>query len=715
MMRTCRFFGLALFVLGMMPRIAGAAQTTLVPQPHYGGVAQKVARVLPAAHLSQKPLNDAISQVAWTNLLNAFDFDHSYFLQSDIDAFIPMRTQIDDALKAGDVSFPFEVYRVFRKRVTERYQAVTNLLEQGFTFDQEESYTWKRREAPWPATLTEQDDLWRKRIKNEVLSQRISRELDRLGVTNAPVQAVTNAMPGAESTVTDTPEQNIAKRYKQLMIVVQDMDEEAVLQRYLSAVAMAYDPHSDYMSPMRKEDFDIDMNLSLCGIGAQLRSEDGAALVVEIIPGGPADRDKRAQRLTKGDKIIGVGQGNGPIEDIVHLPLNKAVRKIRGEKGTRVVLEVIPASEPSGTITKRIDLIRDEVKLEEQAATGRVARVTSPEGKTVKVGVVRLPTFYGTMDKRPGQAGFRSATLDVARQLAAFNSEQVAGLILDLRNNGGGSLREAISLTGLFVRSGPAVQVREARQLVVLPVPNLDPAMAFRKPVVVLINRASASASEIVAGALQDYGRAVLVGDTQSHGKGTVQTVMPLGSEKMGSMKVTTASFYRINGASTQRRGVAADIVIPSTLDGLDIGEDKMPGALPWSRVESALYIPVSDVAAFVPQLKAFSAQRLADNSRYARYCTLVRHVQELNEKTEVPLEWEARRAMMRAEREMRKIEDEASDASEQEEWEDDVVLDEAMHILADLVALSGGGEIPMETEGDLRTRMMRIFGRELP
>ncbi|MDX9867374.1 MAG: carboxy terminal-processing peptidase [Kiritimatiellia bacterium] len=712
MMMTCRFFGLAIFALGMMPPTAGAAQATLVPQPHYGGVAQKVARVLPSAHLSQKPLNDAISQTAWTNLLNAFDFDHSYFLQSDIDSFIPMRARIDDALKEGDVSFPFEVYRVFRGRVMERYQAVTNLLEQGFTFDQTESYTWKRRDAPWPATPAEQEDLWRKRIKNEVLAQRVGRELDRTGATNAPAPAATNATPGA---ATDTPEQNIAKRYRQLMIVVQDMDEEAVLQRYLSAVAMAYDPHSDYMSPMRKEDFDIDMNLSLCGIGAQLRSEDGAALVMEIIPGGPADRDKRALRLTKGDKIIGVGQGSGPIEDIVHLPLNKAVRKIRGEKGTRVVLEVVPASEPSGTTTKRVDLIRDEVKLEEQAATGRVARVTSPEGKTVKVGVVRLPTFYGTMDKRPGQEGFRSATLDVARQLAAFNSEQVAGLILDLRNNGGGSLREAVSLTGLFVRSGPVVQVRETRQLVVLPVPNLDPAMAFRKPMVVLINRASASASEIVAGALQDYGRAVLVGDTQSHGKGTVQTVMPLGAEKMGSMKVTTASFYRINGASTQRRGVAADIVIPSTLDGLDIGEDKLPGALPWTRVESALYIPVSDVAAFVPRLKASSAQRLADNSRYTRYCTLVRHVQELNAKTEVPLEWEARRAVMRAEREMRKIEDEALDASEQEGREDDVVLDEAMHILADLVALSGGGEIPMETEGDLRTRMMRIFGRELP
>jgi carboxyl-terminal processing protease len=719
MIKRCAWIGLWAVVQAAAFGAAGNGDKQPVPQTHYGEVAQKVARMLPATHLLQMPLNDEISQKAWTNLITSFDFDRSYFLQGDIDAFSGMQTQIDDAVKAGDVSFPFEVYRVFRARIEERYVFVTNLLDKGFTFTEDESYTWKRKDAPWSATQEAQDELWRKRIKNEILVQRIGRELDQAAASNK-VAAATNAVPpvadgGTNAPPVLSPSENIAKRYKQLMIVIQDMDEEAVLQRYLSAVAMAYDPHSDYMSPMRKEDFDIDMNLSLFGIGAQLRAEDGTAMIMEIIPGGPADRDKRAIRLTKGDKIIGVGQGNGEIEDIVHLPLNKTVRKIRGKKGTKVVLSAIPASDPSGTTTKIIDLVRDEVRLEEQAATGRVVRVTLPDGSERKLGVVKLPTFYGTMDKRPNQPGYRSATLDIAKQLAAFNGENVAGLILDLRNNGGGSLREAVSLTGLFVRSGPVVQVREARQIAVLPVPNMDSAMAFRKPMVVLINRTSASASEIVAGALQDYGRAVLVGDSQSHGKGTVQTVMPLGAEKLGSMKVTTASFYRITGSSTQRKGVASDIVIPSTLDGIDIGEDKLPGALPWTQIEPALYIPVADAAKAVPQLREQSAKRLAANARYVRYCTLVRHVQEVYEKKDVPLEIEARRKLMKAENEMRKLEDEEEDAPRADGKEDDVVLDEAFNILSDLVTLSGGADIPMETEGDLRTRMMRIFGRDLP
>lgn len=689
-----------------------------LPQPHYGEIAKKISRLLPDKHLLQVDLNKDISQTAWTNLLNSFDFDHSYFLQSDIEVFDGMRLKIDDAVKAGDVSFPYEVYRVFLERIEERYQFVTNLLERGFSLDKEESYIWKRRDAPWPADRAEQDELWRKRIKNEYLVQVIGRELDMAAATNRADAAVAPEATDAQKTPEKpvlTPEENITKRYKQLMIVVQDMDEEAILQRYLSAVATAYDPHSEYMSPMRKEDFDIDMNLSLFGIGAQLRSEDGMALIMEVIPGGPAERDKRPIRLVKGDKIIGVGQGDGPVEDIVHLPLNKAVRKIRGEKGTKVVLSVIPAADPSGTTTKTVDLIRDEVRLEEQAVTGRVVRVSMPDGGARKIGLVRLPTFYGTMDKRPSQEGFRSATVDVAKLLASFNNENVAGLVMDLRNNGGGSLREAISLVGLFVRSGPVVQVRETRKIVVLPVPNMDPAMAFRKPMVVLVNRASASASEIVAAALHDYGRAVLVGDSQSHGKGTVQTVIPLGSTKYGSVKLTTASFYRINGASTQRKGIGADIVIPSTLEGLDIGEDKLPGALPWTQVEEALYIPVSDVAKFVPALKEKSASRLAANERYKRYCALVRHVKEVNAKNEVPLEINARRMLIKAESEMRKIEDAEEDGGRKDGAEDDVVLDEALNILADLVGISGGADIPMETEGDLRTRMMRIFGRDMP
>ncbi len=686
----------------------------LVPQPHYGEIAQKVGRMLPSSHLLQFPLDDAVSQRAWTNLVNSFDPDHSFFLQGDIHAFTNWSTRIDDAVRSGDVTLPYDLHRIFCQRLEERCAAVSNLLSQGFTFTVDESYVWKRKEQPWPATRQEQDELWRKRVKNEYLAQVIGKELAAATATNAPDAKKKSARDGDDDPL-GTPEESINKRYRQFLGVFRDMDEETILQRYLSAVAAAYDPHTDYMSPMRKEDFDIDMNLSLCGIGAQLRSEDGTAKITELLPGGPAERDKREIRLVPGDRIIGVGQGEGPVEDIVHWPLNKAVRKIRGAKGTKVVLDVIPASDPSGATTKRVDLVRDEIKLEEQAATGRVARVTLPDGAALKLGVVKLPTFYGTMDKRPNQPGFRSATLDVAKQLASFNSENVAGIILDLRNNGGGSLREAVSLVGLFVRSGPVVQVREARQLLVLPVPNLDPAIAFRRPMVVLINRASASASEIVAGALQDYGRAVLVGDTQSHGKGTVQTVMQLGAERNGSMKVTTASFYRINGASTQRKGVAADIVIPSLLEGLDIGEDKLPGALPWSQVESALYVPVADTPKVVPELKARSAKRLAANPRYTRYCALSRHIQELNRQQTVPLELQARRAIMKAESEMRKLEEEESAAARKEGDEDDVVLDEALNILADLVGQMGNGDLPMETEGDLRTRFMRIFGHNDP
>jgi len=688
------------------------------PQPYYGEIAEKVARVLPGLHLSHQKLDDSVSRKAWTNLITSFDFDHSYFLQSDLDRFAEMELKIDDAILSGDVSFGYEVYRLFRERLGERYAFVTNMLAHPVSFTKQESYTWKRKNAPWPADRVEQDDLWRRRVKNELLISRLNRELDIANASNKTDKAAsaTNTAPAAASTTNapaPTIEENIAEKYKQYKMVIDDLDEESILQRYLGAVAMAYDPHSDYMSPMRKEDFDIDMNLTLCGIGAQLRSEDGAAMIMEIIPGGPAERDKRPYKLVKGDKVIGVGQGDEGIVNTLHWPLNKVVRKIRGKKGTKVVLKVIPASDPSGNSTKIVDLIREEIKLEEQAATGRVERVTLKDGSVRSLGYVRLPTFYGTMDKRYGQPGFRSATVDVAKQIASFNSVNVSGLVLDLRNNGGGSLREAIDLVGLFVRSGPAVQVAERSQVGPLPIRNAYSAMAFRKPVVVMINRASASASEIVAAALQDYGRAIIVGDSQSHGKGTVQSVMSLGKPEYGSIKVTTASFFRINGSSTQIKGVHSDIVIPSLLDGLDMmGEDKLPGALPWSKVRAALYMPVGDVQKFVPRLKELSADRLAHNERYIRYTRYTRRVREASERTEVPLEIEARRGLMKHENELRKLE-EAEEEQEKKkgDGENDVVLNETLNILSDLVDLQGDGDIPLENEGDLRSRMLRIFG----
>jgi carboxyl-terminal processing protease len=729
------YLGLVLAILGCF-NLGLNAETNvpakpLAPQPYYGEIAKKVMRVLPSMHLLQYPVDETLSCGAWTNFVNSFDPDHSYFLQEDIREFSAFETNLAIVVKSGDVTFAYQVHERFLKRLDERYAFVTNQLAKGFSFADNEMYVWKRKDEPWPATVDAQNELWRKRVKNELLVTIIGREMDKVVASNKQATAtktmdvsMTNAVAakmnghgtGAVTNLVESPEVVIGRRYKQYVTIFQDMDEEMILQRCLSSIAMSYDPHSDYMSPMRKEDFDIDMNLSLCGIGAVLRSEDGMVKIMEIMPGGPAGRDTRDIHLLAGDKIIGVGQGNSAIEDVMHMPLTKTVRKIRGKKGTKVVLRVIPVADPSGTTTKLVDLIRDDIKLEEQAATSRVVRVTSKLGTKMSLGVVRLPAFYGTMDKRPGQDGFRSATVDIAHILARLNTENVSGLILDLRTNGGGSLREAITLTGLFVRSGPAVQVREINQVAALAVPNADSTIAFRKPMIVLINRASASASEIVAGALQDYGRAVIVGDTQSHGKGTVQTVMPLGNEKYGSIKLTTASFYRINGASTQIKGVSSDIVIPSLLEGLDIGEDKLPGALPWSQIDAASYIPVSDMAKFVPELRRKSAERLANNQRYTKYCALVRHVKELSERKDVPLEMGARRKQMETEKEIRKIEED--DIAEEETGkpkkareDDNVVFEEATNILVDLIDTVGSGDLPLETEGDLRVRMMRIFG----
>jgi carboxyl-terminal processing protease len=714
----------------------------LAPDARDGQIAMQFARMLPAVHLRQAPLDEEMSMRAWTNFLNMLDYDHSYLLQSDIDRFAVNRMHIGDLLRQGDVQLAYDLFNVYCQRAQERFTFVTNLLAQGVTFTVDESYQWKRKDAPWPKDRAEQDELWRRRVKNEYLGYVVAREIDAARATNQNVSAatsnlvvtgtVTGAAPAAvlaAATGTNgvahappppTAGEFVRKRYEQFLIALQDADPEFVLSRYLSAVANAYDPHSDYMSAGRMEDFNIDMSLSLCGIGAQLRAEDGAAKVEEMIPGGPAARDTRDIRLRPGDKIIGVGQGNGPIENVLHMPLTQTVRKIRGAKDTKVVLNVISASDPSGASTRLVDLIRDEVKLEEQAATGRVERVTLPNGRERKLGVVRLPTFYGTMQQRPGTPGYRSAAADVMRILSRLNAENVEGVVLDLRNNGGGSLREAVELAGAFIRSGPVVQVREARQMHVLPIPDTGPAVAFRRPMVVLINRISASASEIVAGALQGYGRAGTVGDPQTHGKGSVQTILPLGSvslsgdhsdEKLGQLKATTANYYRISGISTQLRGVRPDIVIPSVFDTFDLGEDKLPNAMPWTSVPAVPYTPVWDLTKWLPTLRAKSAERLSKNPRYGSYCRLVQHLRELNERTSVPLEKKARMQMAAAEREIQKLQSEEVKVAQETGAKDDVIMDEALHILSDLIDVSGGVEMPWEEKVDLRLQMLRMFG----
>lgn len=712
--------------------LAGAAACAaqeaarLEPPPHYAEIARQFASLLPSAHLLQLPLDDAISARAWTNYLAMIDYDRAYFLQADIDSFLPWRERLDDDLRDGNLIFAYAVFARFRQRLAERSAHVEKLLAAGFDFGVRESYRWKRKEAPWPADAAEQDELWRLRIKNEYLGYAVAREhaatnrpprTPAAATTNGPATAAA-PLPGngGATNGVPTPEAFVLKRYRQYRIVIDDSDAEWVLQRFLSAVAAAYDPHTAYMAPAAVEDFAIDMNLTLGGVGAVLTPEDGAAMVREIIPGGPAARDTREIRLREGDKIIGVGQDQGPIEDVLHLPLSQTVRKIRGKKGSRVVLQVIGASDPSGDATRLVDLIRDDVRLEEQAATGHVARVSLTGGVARAFGVIRLPTFYGSMTANVRDPSYRSCTRDVTRILTAMNDE-IEGLVLDLRGNGGGSLREAVDLAGRFIRLGPVVQVREIGRIHVLP--DRDPAVTFRKPLVVLINRISASASEIVAAALQDYGRAVLIGDSRTHGKGSVQTIVPLGrDQRFGSLKVTCANYYRISGGSTQLRGVEPDIVLPSQLEYLDIGEDKLPNAMPWTRVAAAEYRPVYDLRPLLPTLASNAQQRLAADPRYARHMHAVAHVRAIAQRTSVPLEYGERRSQFAAEQELRRVEEdamqeeEAPPAPERGEAAPDLVLDAALQVLAELTDMQGGlGILPGADQAiEVQDWLRRIF-----
>ena len=676
-------------------------------QPYYGKIATRLAAMLPRNHVLQQRLDDVISQRAWTNLVTYYDADHSVFLKSDLDAFAAREKTLDNELKHGDVSFGFDVYNLFIQRFNERYDFATNLLATAeWDFSSNEVYRIKRKDAPWPETREEAEDLWRKKIKNEVLAQMLSRELDiekkqakeAEGETDDPEEEEEES----EARTPDTPEENLLKKYRQYAVEVSEPDSETVLQNYLDSLTRAYDPHSGYMSQSTKKDFDMEMNLALAGVGAELGADDGALKVGRIVPDGPMALDGR---IKTGDKIVGIKQEDGELEDIMWQPIKKSINKIRGPKGTRVTLEIMPKSDPTGKTRKMVELVRDIVKLEDQAATGRVERV-EVDGVEHKLGYVYLPSFYGTMDKPFGDPEYRSCALDVNRLIAEFNAEDVEGLVLDLRGNGGGSLREAVLLSALFVERGPVVQIRDTRTVVSLPIPPGNP-VAFKKPVVVMTDRASASASEIVAGHLQDVGRAVVVGDSRTHGKGTVQSVMGIGPngmgpEKYGATKITTARFYRVNGRSTQTEGVEPDIRLPSLLDSLDIGEDKLPNALPFSRILPADYDASWNLGSYVEELKARSAARLEDDERYRKHIDSVEGMLAISERETVPLEREARKAMMRSDRELREL-DEGDDEEKEEALsrrrnnqrkKDDVVLDESFRILVDLVGLTEGKEL---------------------
>ncbi len=652
-----------------------------------GRAAQILAAAIPRVHLAGRPVDDTVGADALDRYLASLDGERVYFLASDVEEFNREATRLDDQLRAGDFSFARRVFERLRERVADRVAYAGRLLDEGFDVTVRETYRWRRKDAPWAADRAAWDELWRLRVKNDYVARCVTARL-----AEEEKQAAASgdgAAPGPDPAVAAALDEDldpaafVRKRYDQFRLVLEDADEQYVLERFLNAFALAYDPHSAYLSPSQRENFDISMKLSLVGIGAMLNSEDGAAKIVRLIPGGPAERDGRLQ---PGDKIIAVAQGDEAPVDVLHWPLYKTVGLIRGEKNTRVVLTILPASDPAGATEERIDLVRDEVKLEEQAARAKVREVPQAGGGKHAFGVIVLPEFYADFRGAANGEAARRASEDVRRELASLTARGIDGLVLDLRNNGGGSLQDAVMIAGLFIESGPIVQVKDRRGVHVLSDP--DPEQQYAGPLVVLVNRMSASASEIVAAALQDYARAVVVGDRQTHGKGTVQSLMPLDrrTADYGNVKLTTASFYRIAGGSTQLRGVRSDIWLPSALDAMELGEEYLDHAMPWSAIEPAFYAQTG--GAPLEELERGSERRREADARFADRRALLNRVAERLRAETITLHLEDRLAMSRDERKLgelqRRLEQEPRRDARDDDEEEDLVLEEALRILDD-------------------------------
>lgn len=562
-----------------------------------GQVAMSVARWLEQGHYTREKLDEEMSRKFLNTYLTALDYNKLYFLQSDVDEFEKeYGDSLGNRVLRGDIEPARKIFARFKERVEARIASNKLLAKKKYNFDSRRSVEINRQDSAWPKDQAEADRIWQDRIEAELLKENLA-ELK----LRPPQEAVT-------------------KRYEQVLRNVREMEDEDVVKTFLSSLAQTYDPHSEYLSPSDLENFQISMKLSLVGVGAVLSSEDGYAKVKEIVPGGPADLNGG---LLVNDRIAAVAQGDEEFEDVVDMKLDKVVEKIRGKKGTVVRLMVIAGDGTDPSKRKIVEIRRDEVKLKDAEAKAEVLDLKDANGQDTRIGWITLPSFYANMDNSGAP---KSTTEDVAALLSRLKKEGIEGLVIDLRRDGGGSLEEAINLTGLFIPKGPVVQAKDSNGKITVS-QDTNPGVTYSGPMIVLINRLSASASEIFAAALQDYGRAVIVGDERSFGKGTVQTVLDLGrlmpffslgSADAGALKLTIQKFYRVKGGSTQLHGVASDIVLPSLSDNVEIGEGSLKNRLPYDEVAPVkIADSMSATPLFLDQLKARSSARIVSDPEF--------------------------------------------------------------------------------------------------
>jgi carboxyl-terminal processing protease len=608
------------------------------PGPDQGQICISVGRLLEEGHYSRQKIDETVSRRFLANYLDTLDFNHLFFTQADVDTFTAKyATSLGNDVLLGNPDPAFDIYNVYKKRVEDRVAKVkADLAADKIDFTTNEKLEINRTKAPWPKDDADADRLWNLRIKGEYLQEKLA-----LHPTDSPAKAPAHPIVKADGAATlDTPVKVLTNRYDQLLLNLHEETNEDVIRYFLTTLALTYDPHSEYFSKSDMENFSINMRLSLVGIGAVLHSEDGYAKIMELVAGGPAERDGR---LKVNDRISAVAQGDGPFVDCVGMKLDKVVELIRGKKGTTVRLQVIAARSTDPSQRSVINIVRDEIKLKEQAAKADLIEKDDPNGgPPVKVGWITLPSFYADMD-HSGEAGAKSTTTDVSALLNRLKQENIGGLVMDLRENGGGSLDEAIKLTSLFINKGPVVQAKDASGMVHISRDRDSTGIQWDGPMIVLTNRLSASASEIFAAALQDYGRAIIVGDESTFGKGTVQTVLEIGKyvpflgsdpSDAGALKLTIQKFYRIAGGSTQLKGVRADIHVPSRYDRPDLGESDLKDPMPYDEVEPAVY-DKWDHPLYVKELRARSEARI-DANREFRWITddLTRTKQQLANNT---------------------------------------------------------------------------------
>ncbi len=644
----------------------------ILPWEKHPQIAETVARLLTRYHYRRQPLNDSLSEVIYNTYLKRLDNQKMYFLQKDIDDFNKYKDQLDDDLYTGNIMPAYKIFNRFKKLLTKRVKLIDSQLDKGFDFTVDEYFAPDREDSSYTKTESELNELWRKKLKYETLGLILNGKKEDKSI------------------------ETLRKRYHRFHKLILQYDAEDVFQLFMNSVCYTEDPHTTYFSPKNSENFKIDMSLSLEGIGASLTVKDDYTTIVRIIPGGPA---ARSGKIKVDDKIAAVAQGkDGEWVDVIGWRIDDVVQLIRGKKGTLVRLQIIHADADPDSPPVEIDLVRDKIKLADQAAKAKTIKIKE-KGKEFNLGVITIPEFYTNFGNKNKGKDISSTSLDVRKLLDSLKTENIRGLIIDLRNDGGGSLQEAIQLTGLFIKNGPVVQIKSVTGKVDVE-DDPDPAIVYDGPLMVMVNKYSASASEIFSGAIQDYGRGIIVGG-QTYGKGTVQNMIDLRriiretpDQKIGSLKLTIAKFYRITGSSTQEKGVIPDIEYPAIHDPKVFGEVANPSALPWDTIAAAQYVPFANLSGFIPKLEKEHEARIKNNSEFKYIEEDIQQYYKNKDKTRFSLNLKIRKKE-RAERDKvkkeRKKEREKLHPQKDKKKDlktDDPFLEETGHVLADFIIL---------------------------